>query len=244
MSRLLEVVVALQQAMGELRAGEAKLSGVPDGMRELHEEHGARRREIESLEAEVEKARAERRAAESAIGEAQEKLKHYQQQVGLVRNQREYGALLAEIDAVKSELRALEEQVLEAMERVEGAQSNLETERLAFAEVEGRYAAELARWEAEKPAFVDAVAVVRRRVEELSAELPRPALGRVQRLLDRYRGEALAPIRLLERLTKGPQVWTCGVCNYRVRPAVVVEIRNEGVLLECDSCKRILYFES
>ena len=80
MSRLLEVVVALQQAMGELRAGESKVSGVPESMRELHEEHGARRREIEALEAAVEKARRERVAAEGAISDAQEKLKHYQQQ--------------------------------------------------------------------------------------------------------------------------------------------------------------------
>jgi predicted nucleic acid-binding Zn-ribbon protein len=243
MSRLLEVVVALQQAMGELRAGENKVSGVPESMRELHEEHGAHRREIEALEAAVEKARRERVAAEGAISDAQEKLKHYQQQVSLVRNQREYGALLAEIDAVKGQARSLEEQALEAMERVETAQKELEGERSAFTEVEQRYAVELAQWEAEKPTHVAQVAVMRGKVDELATQLPKPVLARVQRLLERYRGEALAPIRLLDRMTKGPQVWICGVCNYRVRPAVVVEIRNDGALLECDSCKRLLFFE-
>ena len=85
---------------------------------------------------------------------------------------------------------------------------------------------------------------MRGKVDELATQLPKPVLARVQRLLERYRGEALAPIRLLDRMTKGPQVWICGVCNYRVRPAVVVEIRNDGALLECDSCKRLLFFES
>ncbi len=37
--------------------------------------------------------------------------------------------------------------------------------------------------------------------------------------------------------------WSCGACNYRVRPQVVVEIRTQGSLIECDSCKRILFVE-
>ena len=35
--------------------------------------------------------------------------------------------------------------------------------------------------------------------------------------------------------------WHCSACNYRVRPQVVVEIRNSDNLVQCDSCKRILF---
>jgi predicted nucleic acid-binding Zn-ribbon protein len=41
----------------------------------------------------------------------------------------------------------------------------------------------------------------------------------------------------------GGTMWHCTACNYNVRPQIVVEIRNNGSLIQCDSCKRILYFE-
>ncbi len=64
------------------------------------------------------------------------------------------------------------------------------------------------------------------------------------RILDRYPGGALAPVRSIERPGKGQREWHCGACNYRVRPQAVVEIRNGSNLVQCDSCKRILYLEA
>jgi predicted nucleic acid-binding Zn-ribbon protein len=161
-----------------------------------------------------------------------------------VRTQREYGALLHEIDTVKAQIRGLEEQAFQAMERHEQAQKQAAEERARFAELDERYSAELARWEAEKPSVVELAERERSTVEELRRAVPPPLLSRFDRLRERHRGEALAPIRRLTRVGRGPEIFSCGVCNYRVRPQVVVEIRNQGTLIECDSCKRILYLAS
>lgn len=243
MSHNLDTIVELQETLNRLVDARARLSGIPDWMQELHDEHSAERAAIEELENAAEEAVHERKEAEAAIADAQEKLQRYQQQINTVTTQREYGALLQEIDHVKQAIRAGEEQGLTALERQDEARRAAEEKRQAFAELDQRYGAELARWEQEKPAVAAEVEQLEQRAAALREAVPRPQLVLFERLLERSGGRALAPVRLLETPGRGPQVWHCGACNYRVRPQAVVEIRNHGKLVQCDSCKRILYVD-
>ncbi len=228
MNSNLETVVGLQQAILQIREAEQRLHGIPDWMRELHDEHAASRAEIDDLEQAVEEATRERRTAEAAVEGAQEKLRKCQQQINRVSTQREYGALLQEIDTVKAE-------------RHDQNKKELHEKREGFRELADRYAAELARWESEKPTIAQQVSALGAQIETLRGQLPRPMLAQFERILERNPAGALAPVRLIERPGRGPREWHCGVCNYRVRPQVVVEISNGESLVQCDSCKRILY---
>lgn len=241
MKRPLDTVIELQEALRRLRRAEAQLGGIPDWMQELDAEYRERREEIDELQREAEAGRLERRTAEAGISDAQEKLRRYQRQINEVTTQREYGALLQEIDTVKGQIGSFEEQGLAAMERVEASSEALDERRNAFQELEERYQAELARWEEEKPELATEAEQLRRRVEELREQIARPHLAHFERILERTGGNALAPIRKIER--KGGAMWHCGVCNYNVRPQVLVEVKDRGSLIQCDSCKRILYVE-
>jgi predicted nucleic acid-binding Zn-ribbon protein len=242
MTQHLDTIVELQGALDQLRDADQRLHGIPDWMKELHEEHSARQAEIEALEADGEAIAHDRRFAEAAIGDVQEKLKKYQQQINKVSTQREYGALLQEIDGAKALITTCEEQAFSSLENLDRTQADLAAHREAFKELADRYAAELARWEAEKPAVAEKVAALEARIAGLREKLPRGLYAQFERIRERHGGTALAPIRLLERPGgKGPREWHCGACNYRVRPQVVVEIRNSNDLVQCDSCKRILY---
>jgi uncharacterized protein len=237
----LDTVVELQQAILRLRDAERRLHGIPDWMRELHDEHAARQAEIDELQETVAETARARRTAESAVSDAQEKLRKYQQQINRVSTQREYGALLHEIDSAKLEIAGHEEQAFSSLELHDQKQEELEQKRSGFRELAARYDAELARWESEKPAIAQQAAALREQIEELRRRLPRPVLAQFERILERNPSGALAPVRLIERPGRGPREWHCGVCNYRVRPQVVVEIRNGEGLVQCDSCKRILH---
>jgi predicted nucleic acid-binding Zn-ribbon protein len=241
MNSPLESIVLLQGTLSRLAQVEARLNGIPDSMRELHAQHTERREEIAALEAAAAEAAKERRAAEAAIADTQEKLKHFQQQIGLLRTQREYAAILQEIDTAKASVKGLEEQGLQALDRETKAQSDLEAQHEAFRELDQAYAAEMARWEAEKPEIAVEAEDLRREARDLEGNIQPGLLSRFKRLLERNRGDALATVKLAERVGKGAQIWSCGACNFRVRPQIVVEIRNSGAILECDSCKRILY---
>jgi uncharacterized protein len=238
----LENIVELQSTLVHLQEAEARLHGIPDWMRELHEEHQARKTEIEDQEKAAEEAARERREAEAAVADAQETLKKFQQQINKVTNQREYGAVLQEIDTAKSQIKEFEEKVFASLEGSETHQKQLEAARESFRELDERYAAELARWEQEKPGVARQVAELRERVASLKQKVPRGLLSQFERLLARYPSGALAPVRAFA-LPGRQREWHCGVCNYRVRPQTVVEVHNGTGLAQCDACKRILYLE-
>lgn len=241
MMRPLDTIIDLQEALDRLRRAETQLGGIPDWMEELDGEYRERKEEIDELERAAEAGRLERKTAEAGIADAQEKLKKYQRQINEVTTQREYGALLQEIDTVKGQISTFEEQGLSALERTESANQALEERRAGFRELEERYQAELARWDQEKPDLAEEARKLRERVEVLRERLARPYLAQFERIHERTSGQALAPIRKIER--RGPTMWHCAVCNYNVRPQVLVEIQNRGSIIQCESCKRILYLE-
>jgi uncharacterized protein len=243
MNQNLQNILELQAALTQLREAEQRLHGIPDWMRELHDEHTVRKAEIDALEETAAEAARQRRAAESAVQDAQEKLKKYQQQINKVSTQREYGALLQEIDTVKGQITTSEEQAFSALDQHEKADKELATLRESFREIEERYAAEMVRWEAEKPEVGRQVEALQGRIGDLKQRIPRPVVSQFERILDRYPAGATAPVRPLERPGQKQREWHCAACNYRVRPQVVVEIRNGDALIQCDACKRILYFE-
>jgi uncharacterized protein len=241
MSQYLDTIVELQEALNDLAQARERLHGIPDWMRELHDEHAAKSAEIQALDEAAETLARDRRTAEGAITDAQEKLKKYQQQINRVSTQREYGALLQEIDTAKALVVTCEEQAFALLEKLEQTQRDLAARREAFAELDQRYKAELARWEEEKPAVAARVAELETRIAGFKAKLPRSLFSQFERIRERYGRTALATIRLLERPGgKGQREWHCGACNFRVRPQSMVEISNSDDLIQCDSCKRIL----
>lgn len=242
MTRHLDTIVELQNDLTALRNAEHLLDGIPDWMEALHEEHLGKRGEIEEHEGEMEEAARERRGAEDGIADCQVRLKRYQEQIGSVRTQREYGALLKEIDETKEEIKGHEESALVALGRYEEAEKTVTELRAAFADLDSRYGEAQVKWETEKPDVAETANGLRERIETLRERLSRGDLSLFQRLFDRHSGEALATIRKVER-GGSYSFYHCSACNFRVRPQVVVEIRNQGTVVLCDSCKRILHFQ-
>lgn len=242
MASQLSLVTSLQQALTEATDLEALLSGIPDWMQELHDEHSSRKTEIDTLEEALDAAASDRRAAEATEADCQEKLKAYQDQISQVRNQREYGALLQEIDTVKNQIEACEKQALAALEEYEAAEKLRDEAKEAFADLDKRYADSTKKWEAEKPDIAQQAEEVKKKISDLEQSLPQNILIHFRRVFERHHGNAMAPVQEVQQTgKKRAPIWHCSACNYRVRPQAVVEISNQGSLVLCDSCKRILY---
>lgn len=249
MSGTLATVARLHQAVTDLRVAEARLADVPEWMRELHDEHTQRQEEIDALAAEVEEARHTQRTAMADAADGEALLKRYQEQIGAVRTQREYSALLQEIDTAKERIRQAETAAAEAAEREAEAGQRLEEAGEAFADLKARYGEALAKWEEEKPAAAAESERLQGEIEALRAHLAPQPLGVYDRTRERYGDRPLATVRRIAR-PRGPGIYSCSACNYRIRPQAVVTLQRlgteeaqSGELVLCDSCRRILYFD-
>ncbi len=239
----LDAIVALHKTVTELNAATERLDSIPDWMQELHQEHSERKAEIDRVEEESTAAEQQRRSAEGDASDAQELLARYQKQLGAVSTQREYSALLSEIDAAKEQIQNAEQLALEALENHEQAKSRLTELEEGFRELDERYQEELSKWEDEKPAVASSIDELREQAEKLREEIPRNHLLLFDRIYDRYQGRAMARVRQTTMVRGGNPMWHCEVCSYNVRPQIVVEIRTRHKLNQCESCKRILFWE-
>jgi predicted nucleic acid-binding Zn-ribbon protein len=135
-----------------------------------------------------------------------------------------------------------EELGLAALEQYESLEKQLNETRAAFEDLDQRYGDSLKKWEAEKPDIAQQAAALSKTITELEESLPPRILGHFRRVFDHHQGNAMAQVQEVQQTgRKGAQIWHCGACNYRVRPQAVVEIANQGNLVMCDSCKRILF---
>jgi predicted nucleic acid-binding Zn-ribbon protein len=243
MPRELDSLVLLQLALKEADTARRQLQDLPDSMREIHDQHRSHLETMQRLESQIETDERERRSAEMAATDDNAKLAQFQEQINRVTTQREYGALLKEIDAVKTKLAAHEDEALGVLERVEGARRELEQARSEFVGLDQRYKELLDQWEQERPNVAARLEAVERDILRLRGLIPGQMLRQFEMLYQRLDGDALATVSRMHAVARGPVVWHCSVCNYRVRPQIIVEIKTNGALVQCERCHRFLRVE-
>jgi hypothetical protein len=239
MTDLAARIVVYHRLARDLAAATARLEGVPEEMRALHEEYSAARASIAALEQSSDEAALARRQKEAAVAEAQEKLKKFQAQVSRVRKQNEYVALLSEIDQAKNSLRLSEESAIEALARAEQLAGELATLKSGFSGLEQSYQAALADWEAKKPQVAEEVRALSEQVAGHRSDLPKPIAMQYDRIADKYKGDVLTTVQRTER-PNGAVIWHCATCNYQLRSQLALEVRTKGAVVVCDGCRRLL----
>jgi predicted nucleic acid-binding Zn-ribbon protein len=243
MPRELDALVQLQLALKEADTARRQLAGLPDSMRDIDLQHRSHVETMRSLESQIEVDERARRVAEVAAADATGKLDQYQQQINRVTTQREYGALLKEIDGAKARVTTHEDEALALLERIESAKAQLAQARTEFVDIDGRYQQMLAEWERERPLVAARLQDVEREMERLKRLIPGQMLRQFELLYRRLDGDALSTVTKMQAVGRGQTEWHCSVCNYRVRPQIIVEIKNNGALIQCERCQRFLRVE-
>ncbi|HVP44209.1 MAG TPA: C4-type zinc ribbon domain-containing protein [Terriglobales bacterium] len=229
----LEKLIELQRVEREIARLTAEVAALPKRMAAIEAQLADTKSQVERTKSAISANLTDRRKQEQKIQDEQQKISRYRDQSLGVKTNEQYKALLQEIQFAESEIRACEDRILEGMVGNEELEKKLKA-------AEAELKAEAAEIEKEK---VEARAVTAKDEAELAAWTGQQ---------DRLRA-AIAPAHLAyydrvagvrKNALAEARDHKCSACQVMLRPQTYNEVRTNSEIMACDSCQRILYYDT
>ena len=232
MDLLIRTLVRFQELNLDIARANARLAQIPADLTAINKEQERASASITHARERMAEAQKRRRDSERDLTDLEGKISKYNDQSREVKTNEQYRAIMSEIQNVKARVGEVEEKVLLAMEEVDECERRIREDEKAVAarrpEFDGRRAA-LAAESARLTAEADRLTGER---DELRGQIDSSAMDVYDRTAGPRGGVAMARARD-ER---------CMGCNVRLRPQVFADVRKNDQIIQCDSCKRILYY--
>ena len=224
----------LQELDWALSADEASLEEVRARLEDESEINAARAR-LQKLTAELDKRAPLRRALESSLARLEERLQAAEQRLygGAVTNPRELSASEEERRLLQEQRGAEEDSMLDVMVEIEELQSSRDATQELLGRLETDREAEYADLLQRQDALVVRIDELRRGRQRITPEIPVAMLSVYESLLKTRGGHAVAKVE--RGLCQGCRLALPTMENQRAKSS-------QGIV-QCSSCRRILYVE-
>jgi predicted nucleic acid-binding Zn-ribbon protein len=213
-----------EKALSEVRAKLADDAAVAAAMRRLQQ-----------LQSQFERSSAQRRDTQLSVQQRQERLKGVDDLLygGTIKNPRELSAYQQERDILQRQLKEAEDRLLEAMVETEEIETSRDEARQQFAGLESQRAAQNADLLKEQERLEGALGELRQARNGLAPQIPPSELSVYESLLKTRGGHAVAKVERARGICQG--------CRIAVPASELQRARSSQGLVQCGSCRRILY---
>lgn len=228
----LERLIRLQQLETTAHEDRRKIADHPQRAQALDERLAVARGAVDGLKTRLTEALAKRRAEEKEVSGVQTRLAKYKDQLLEVKTNREYQAMLHEIEAAQNDIKAREDRILETMMESDEMTAESKKAEAELKSVEKSVAAERQVMEQEVKALQEELDKTATAREKLAAEIDRNTLAIFETTAKGRKGIAVSEAR----------DGMCMICHVRLRPQMFNEVLRNASIIQCDSCRRILYY--
>jgi predicted nucleic acid-binding Zn-ribbon protein len=225
-------LIRLQQLESAADEARKKIADHPARTQALDARLQAAREVVADIKARLTAAADKRRAEEKEVAGVQTRLAKYKDQLLEVKTNREYTAMLHEIETAQNDIRTREDRILEVMMESDELNAAIKKSDAELKAAEKEIAAERATLETEMTRLQAEIEKTTAEREKLVADIDRRVLSIFETTAKGRKGVAVAEAK----------DGLCTICHVRLRPQVFNEVRKNESIIQCDSCRRILYF--
>jgi predicted nucleic acid-binding Zn-ribbon protein len=230
----LEHLVALQRIDLAVEDARRLIASVPDRSAALD----AR---IESARAAVATAKERKAANDTARRDIERdrstvraRRSKYQDQTMAVKTNKEFHALQHEMQMADEEIAKYDDRDLELMMDADEIAAAIKAADTGLKEAERGVAADRQTLDVEAKEAAVRIETLGRERTDVTSRISSPSLALYQQIGKPRRGIALSPL----------QGDLCSVCHVKVRPHILQQVRRGEAVVQCESCHRILYYET
>lgn len=225
-------LIRLQQLESAADEARRKIADHPARTHALDARLQTARDVVSGIKARLTAAADKRRAEEKDVASVQTRLAKYKDQLLEVKTNREYTAMLHEIETAQNDIRTREDRILEIMMETDELNATMKKAEAELTIAEKEIAAERAVLETEMTALQAEIGRTTAEREKVVADMDRRVLSIFETTAKGRKGVAVAEAK----------DGLCTICHVRLRPQVFNEVRKNESIIQCDSCRRILYF--
>ncbi len=233
MQQHIESLQKLQTVDLRIRELTEGLERYPNEIDDLKKDLLEKEESINLKETTLSELRTQRDGLESSLSSNQESIKKSEERLFAIKTHKEYEALQKEITDTRKENLEIEDRTISVMAEIEETEAALSEEKENYATLKNQYAEQIA----EKEKKIEELEISRKPAEKEKSEILSTIDPKILPLYERIfkrNGRALA-------LAENEK---CTSCNMNIPPQLYNEILKQTKLVQCPSCKKILYTKS
>lgn len=228
-----EKLIQLQELDNALRQITAELSDIPRLIEQVESKIKADSDLVARSKERLAQNQKKRRDLESEVKDLKVQVTKYKRQLNEVKTNKEYTSLLKEIQETQDKIDRLEEKIIEELLVADEIEEEIRTASLKQKNEEEHLKQEIGALNQRKQTLEAEKSQLLKKKEELVPGIPKPQLQLYQSIARKRGGIALS--RVIDEF--------CSMCQLRIRPQMLNEIRDRSKIHLCESCGRILYFD-
>lgn len=237
-SGALERLFRLQELLLEAHTKAERRNRTPEHLVHVEAAWQDSRRNRQEVVTRREHAEARKKELDEQIAGYAEQLKKSEAKRKAVKGQHEYTALLTEVDHAQREIRTREDELLVVEEALVQARTDEKALAVTSGEEEAGYEEQMSEWRTEQAMLATQIGAAEKAATEIRTTIEKRLLAVFDRIAKMRSGVAVARVALV-----GAQTAACSACNVRLRPQLLSDLRLSHEILQCESCKRILYWD-